>query len=94
LQTRLTAVQVPAGKVGTIADGFALAERLGLAPTVEVGPSHTRQVRQAVTFDPDLVTSPTPPPDLGEDTDVIRTWLAQRSGAALPTIHPTKEVHP
>ena len=93
-QTRLTAAQVPAGKVGTIADGFALAERLGLAPTVEVGPSHTRQVRQAVTFDPDLVTSPTPPPDLGEDTDVIRTWLAQRSGAALPTIHPTKEVHP
>src|ERR1035437_8452683 len=70
---RLTEAQVPAGKVGTIAGGFALAERLGLAPTVEVGPSHTRQVRQSVTFDPDLVTSPTPPPGLGADTDAVRS---------------------
>jgi crotonobetainyl-CoA:carnitine CoA-transferase CaiB-like acyl-CoA transferase len=90
---RLTEVQVPAGKVGTIADGFALAERLGLAPTVEVGPSHTRQVRQAVTFDPDLVTSPTAPPALGADTDAIRAWLADRSGNALSTNHPTEEAH-
>jgi formyl-CoA transferase len=90
---RLTQVQVPAGKVGTIADGFALAERLGLAPTVEVGPGHTRQVRQAITFDPDLVTDPTPPPALGADTDDIRTWLADRSGNALPPNHPTEEVH-
>jgi crotonobetainyl-CoA:carnitine CoA-transferase CaiB-like acyl-CoA transferase len=90
---RLTGVQVPAGKVGTIADGFALAERLGLAPTVDVGPGHTRQVRQAVTFEPDLVTSPTPPPALGADTDAIRTWLADRSGNALSTNHPTEEVH-
>lgn len=92
-QTQLTEVQVPAGKVGTIADGFALAERLGLAPTVEVGPSHTRQVRHAVTFDPDLVNSPTPPPALGADTDAIRAWLADRPGLALPTNHTTKEVH-
>jgi formyl-CoA transferase len=90
--TRLTQVQVPAGKVGTIADGFALAERLGLAPTVQVGPSHTRQVRNAVTFHPDLVTSPTPPPALGADTDAIRVWLADRSGKALSTNHPTEEV--
>jgi formyl-CoA transferase len=83
-QTRLTAAQVPAGKVGTIADGFALAERLGLTPTVEVGPHHTRQVRHAVTFEPDLVTSPTPPPALGADTDAIRVWLAERSGDAPP----------
>jgi crotonobetainyl-CoA:carnitine CoA-transferase CaiB-like acyl-CoA transferase len=89
---RLTEVQVPAGKVGTIADGFALAERLGLTPTVEVGPGHTRQVRQAVTFDPDLVTSPTPPPALGADTDAIRAWLADRSGNALSTNDPTEEV--
>jgi formyl-CoA transferase len=88
---RLTEVQVPAGKVGTIADGFALAERLGLTPTVEVGPGHTRQVRQAVTFDPDLVTSPTPPPALGADTDAIRAWLADRSGNALSTNDPTEE---
>jgi formyl-CoA transferase len=89
---RLTQVQVPAGKVGTIADGFALAERLGLTPTIEVGPGHTRQVRQAVTFDPDLVTTPTPAPALGADTDAIRAWLTDRSGNALSTNDPTEEV--
>jgi formyl-CoA transferase len=91
---RLTQVQVPAGKVGTIADGFALAERLGLAPTIAVGPGHTRQVRHAVTYHPDLTASPTPPPGLGEDTDAVRVWLADHSGKALPTNHPTEEVHP
>ena len=91
--TRLTAVQVPAGKVGTLADGFALAERLGLAPTIEVGPSHTRQVRQAITYSPQLVTVPTPPPALGADTDAVRAWLASPPGNPLSTIHPTEEVH-
>ena len=91
--TRLTQVQVPAGKVGTIADGFALAERLGLAPTIAVGPSHTRQVRHAVTYHPDLVTRPTPPPALGADTDAVRVWLADRTQRPLPRNHPTKEVH-
>jgi formyl-CoA transferase len=94
--SRLTAAQVPAGKVGTIADGFALAERLGLAPTVEVGPAHTRQVRHAVTFHPELVTRPTPPPALGADTDAIRVWLGDRSGNALSALsanHPTEEVN-
>jgi len=91
--TRLTAVQVPAGKVGTIADGFALAERLGLAPTVDVGPGHTPQVRQAITFSPELVTSPTPPPALGADTDAVRAWLANPSDKPLSTNHPNEKVH-
>ena len=91
--TRLTAVQVPAGKVGTIADGFALAERLGLAPTVDVGPGHTPQVRQAITFSPELVTSPTPPPALGADTDAVRAWLANPSDKPLSTNHPYEKVH-
>jgi formyl-CoA transferase len=90
---RLTQVQVPAGKVGTIADGFALAERLGLSPTVEVGPGHTPQVRPAVTFEPDLVTGPTAPPALGADSDAVRAWLADRSANTLPLNHPTEEVH-
>ena len=91
--TQLTQVQVPAGKVGTIADGFALAERLGLAPTIAVGPSRTRQVRHAVTYHPDLVTRPTPPPALGADTDAVRVWLADRKQRPLPRNHPTEEVH-
>jgi len=92
-QARLTAVQVPAGKVGTVADGFALAERLGLAPTIEVGAGHTRQVRPPVTFDPDLMTRPTPPPALGADTDAVRAWLCDRSGDSLLTDHSSREVH-
>ena len=94
--SRLTQVQVPAGKVGTIADGFALAERLGLAPTVDVGPGHTSQVRQAITFSPELVTNPTPPPALGADTGAVRAWLTDRSDSPLSEIHqihPTEEVH-
>jgi formyl-CoA transferase len=90
--TRLTAVQVPAGKVGTIAEGFALAERLGLAPTNEVGQGHPRQVRQAITFSPELVASPTPPPALGADTDAVRAWLAGRSDTRFPMIHPNEKV--
>jgi len=82
-QTVLTAVQVPAGKVGTIADGFELAQRLGLSPTLEVGHGHAPQVRQAVTFTPDLVVSPTPPPALGADSDLVRVWLADRTGSPL-----------
>ena len=35
--TRLASVGVPAGRVGSIADAFELAERLGLEPTVSVG---------------------------------------------------------
>jgi formyl-CoA transferase len=90
-QARLTAAQVPAGKVGTVADGFALAERLGLAPTIEVGAGHTRQVRQPVTFDPDLITRPTPPPALGADTDAVRAWLSDASGESLLTNHSSSD---
>ena len=39
--TRLASVGVPAGRVGSIADAFDLAERLGLEPTVSVGPGPT-----------------------------------------------------
>jgi len=90
--TRLTAAQVPAGKVGTIADGFALAQRLGLAPTVEVGSGHTRQVRQAITFTPDLVAGPTPPPDLGADSAGVRDWLAGPPDSTLSPKHSTEGV--
>jgi crotonobetainyl-CoA:carnitine CoA-transferase CaiB-like acyl-CoA transferase len=85
----LTEAQVPAGEVGTIADGLALAMRLGLTPTVEVGPGHTPQVRQPITFHPDLVTVPTPPPALGADSDAVRAWLSE---PARTTARTTEEV--
>lgn len=75
-ERRLTDAGVAAGRVGDVADAFALAERLGLAPTVDVGDGHTAQVRHPVTYSTDLVQPPTPPPALGEHSDEIRAWLS------------------
>jgi crotonobetainyl-CoA:carnitine CoA-transferase CaiB-like acyl-CoA transferase len=76
---RLAAVGVPAGKVGTIADGFALADRLGLAPTVAVEGTHAAQVRSPLTFSRTPITDYAPPPRLGEHNDDIRTWLTKET---------------
>lgn len=67
---------VPAGAVGTIADAFALAERLGLDPIVEVGGDHPPQVRHPVRYARSTVAAPTAPPRLGEHDEEIRRWLA------------------
>ena len=45
---RLAFVGVPAGRVGSIADAFDLAERLGLEPTVSVGPGAPRHTRNPI----------------------------------------------
>ena len=86
----LNAAGVPAGRVGDIADGFALAEQLGLAPTVTVqscGPGRSAQVRHPVTYSNDLVRPPEPPPSLGAHQSAIRAWLADPCPAAqLPTL--------
>ena len=47
---RLNAAQVPAGRVNTIPEALALAERLGLEPTVDVGDGWTPQVRHPVAY--------------------------------------------
>ena len=74
-QRLLTAAEVPAGRVGDVADAFALAERLGLAPVHDLGPGHTPQVRHPVTYSTGLVRPPEPPPALGEHDEEIRAWL-------------------
>ncbi|WP_040166067.1 CaiB/BaiF CoA transferase family protein [Microbacterium gorillae] len=74
---RLLAVGVPAGKVGTIADGFALATELGLEPLVDVGPGVPAQVRHPVTFSDTPITDYTAPPRLGEHSQAVRAWLRQ-----------------
>ncbi|HEY5249472.1 MAG TPA: hypothetical protein VIJ15_13595, partial [Dermatophilaceae bacterium] len=59
------------------------------------GPGHTRQVRQAVTLSPDLTTSPTPAPTLGQHSDAVRGWLlADRCDHPLSTNHSAQEAHP
>lgn len=74
---RLTAAGVAAGKVGSIGDGFDLAERLGLEPTVSVGAGRPRQVRNPITFSATPVTGYSAPPLLGEHNDDIRRWLTE-----------------
>ncbi|HAS30807.1 MAG TPA: carnitine dehydratase [Microbacterium sp.] len=75
--TELSTVGVPAGKVGTIADGLALAEELGLDPLVEVGDGVPAQVRNPVIFSSTPITSYTAPPRLGQHSDDIRRWLQE-----------------
>ncbi|WP_418061127.1 CaiB/BaiF CoA transferase family protein [Pimelobacter simplex] len=76
---RLAGAGLPAGKVGTVADGFALAERLGLEPTVDVGVGVPRQVRNPITFSQTPVTTYSAPPRLGEHNDDIRSMLSKEN---------------
>ena len=76
---RLTAVGVAAGRVGTIADGLALATELGLDPLVSVGEGRPAQVRHPITYSDTPITTYTPPPRLGEHSDSVRRWLHEES---------------
>lgn len=76
---RLTAVGVPAGKVGSIADAFDLAARLGLDPTVDVGPGAPPQVRSPITLSDTPITRYSAPPRLGEHNDDVRHWLTEEN---------------
>jgi crotonobetainyl-CoA:carnitine CoA-transferase CaiB-like acyl-CoA transferase len=73
----LSDVGVPAGKVGNIGDGFALARELGLDPTVDVGEGRPPQVRHPVTYSRTPVTTYVAPPQLGQHSDEIRRWLQE-----------------
>lgn len=79
---RLTAAQVPASKVNTIPEAIALAERLGLAPTVEVGPGWTPQIRHPVRWRAHQTVPPQPPPRVGANSPEIRSWLSRPLGPA------------
>ena len=76
---RLTAVGVAAGRVGTIADGLALATELGLDPLVSVGDGRPAQVRHPITYSDTPITTYAPPPRLGEHSDSVRRWLHEES---------------
>ena len=76
---RLTGVGVPAGKVGSIADGFELAERLGLTPTVDLGAGRAPQVRNPITFSDTPISGYGAPPRLGQHNDDVRRWLTKET---------------
>lgn len=77
---RLRGVGVPAGKVGGIDDGIAYARELGLDPVIEVhdasGAVVGRQLRHPISWTPALDAPTKAPPQLGQHTEAVRTWLA------------------
>jgi formyl-CoA transferase len=86
----LTAAGVPAGSVGSVNDGLALAEKLGLAPLRRPDNGYLPQVRHPVTYwdgdDTVEATSPLPPPTLGAHTSRLRDWLSGPAEAAPPDL--------
>jgi len=78
-EAALTAVGVPVGRVGTIADGLSLAESLGLAPTIGVqdasGATTGTQIRSPITWVPSVAPRTSAPPGLGEHSATVREWL-------------------
>jgi crotonobetainyl-CoA:carnitine CoA-transferase CaiB-like acyl-CoA transferase len=70
----LTAAGVPSGFVNDLGEAFALADRLGLGPVVEIareGAGAVRQVANPVQFSATPVTYRLPPPHLGEHTALL-----------------------
>src|SRR5690606_868203 len=75
----LNEVGVPCGPINSIAEGVALAERLGLHPRVTLGEGERAVdlVRNPISFSAAAPTYHAPPPELGEHTDTIREWLSK-----------------
>jgi crotonobetainyl-CoA:carnitine CoA-transferase CaiB-like acyl-CoA transferase len=69
----LVAAGVPCGPINTIDGGFAMAERFGLDPVVEVGGVPT--TRHPIRFSATPARYELPPPGLDEHGDELRAWL-------------------
>jgi crotonobetainyl-CoA:carnitine CoA-transferase CaiB-like acyl-CoA transferase len=73
--TILSAAGVPAGPINDVAQAFALAERLGLAPVVEIEDEArgtvSRQVANPIRLSETPACYRLPPPRLGAHTDVL-----------------------
>jgi crotonobetainyl-CoA:carnitine CoA-transferase CaiB-like acyl-CoA transferase len=68
---------VPCGPINTIDGGFAMAERFGLDPVVEVGEGERAvpTTRHPIRFSETPAAYRLPPPRLDEHGDELRTWL-------------------
>jgi crotonobetainyl-CoA:carnitine CoA-transferase CaiB-like acyl-CoA transferase len=74
---RLAAVAVPSGPINDFAEAFALAERLGLEPVVELGDPGKRgqQLANPISMSGTPVSYRLSPPRHGEHTQEILEWL-------------------
>lgn len=70
---------VPSGPINTIGEGIELAESLGLAPRVSLGTGdrEVALVRNPIGFSDSEMRYDLPPPELGEHSDAIKTWLRE-----------------
>ena len=73
---RLNAAGVPAGPVNDVAEAFALAERLGLEPVLEL--DGVRTTRSPLRLDGAPVAPSRRPPRLGEHDAELRAWLREQ----------------
>jgi crotonobetainyl-CoA:carnitine CoA-transferase CaiB-like acyl-CoA transferase len=71
----LVAAGVPCGPINTIDGGFAMAERFGLDPVVEVGGVPT--TRHPIRFSETPAVYELPPPELDEHGAELRAWLKE-----------------
>lgn len=78
-QEVLTTAGIPCGPINDIAQGFALAERLGLRPIVEIDDARRdtpqQQVANPVTYSRTPPTYRSAPPLLGEDRVAVLAFL-------------------
>jgi crotonobetainyl-CoA:carnitine CoA-transferase CaiB-like acyl-CoA transferase len=74
----LTRAGVPSGPINTVDGGFAMAERFGLDPIVEVGEGERAvpTTRHPIRFSATPVSYRLPPPELDEHGEELRDWLA------------------
>ncbi|GAA1397193.1 CaiB/BaiF CoA-transferase family protein [Pseudonocardia kongjuensis] len=76
----LTDAGVPCGPIQTIDGGFAMAERFGLEPVVEVGDGERAipTTRHPIRFSTTPAVYRLPPPQLDEHGADLRKWLSER----------------
>jgi crotonobetainyl-CoA:carnitine CoA-transferase CaiB-like acyl-CoA transferase len=75
----LLANGVASAPIQTIDRGVAFAERVGLAPVVEVGEQALPMMRHPITFSATPARYDLAPPELDEHGDALRDWLTRRN---------------
>ena len=83
----LVAAGVPCGPIQSIDGGFAMAERFGLEPVVEVGRGDRAvpTTRHPIRFSETPAVYELPPPELDEHGAELRKWLGSDGGANAAT---------
>jgi crotonobetainyl-CoA:carnitine CoA-transferase CaiB-like acyl-CoA transferase len=89
----LVAVGVPCGPINTIDGGFAMAERFGLDPIVQVGEGDRAvpTTRHPIRFSETPAHYDLPPPDLDEHGAELRAWLTTPQGPGAPAAREGQE---